>query len=225
MLINSLNAIIDDIILELRNSSVAESEHISRYQIEQWIHNYRARLIKEAMDKGYEISSYYYQTYGPLHISKVETAPGHYEYVTDKKIPSQIDSHHEVDNTVIKDLYDNLIQLGNETKAKLQKYRKYTCNDYIAYFKNGNIQLEGPGYLEWIQMDGLFEDPTAIGDCFNADDQVYPVPASMISVIKQLIFANELNVMMQVATDLTNDNKDNNLAEARRVRSTYERSR
>nr|DAG96729.1 MAG TPA: hypothetical protein [Crassvirales sp.] len=30
MKLNTLNTIIDDILLELRNSSVAESEHISR---------------------------------------------------------------------------------------------------------------------------------------------------------------------------------------------------
>lgn len=223
MKIYSLNSIIDDILLEVRNSNIAESEHLSRIQIEQWIHAYRAKLIKEDLDKGRDVNPSYVQVFGPIHISKVEESPGHYEYVSDITIPNVLDLHFGTGISVIKDLQDNLIQIGNETKAKLQKYRKYTCNDYIAYIKNKHVYLTGPGYLEWIQIEGIFEDPTSIGDCFDADNSVYPIPANMIPVVKQLIFANELNVMMQVNTDTTNNSSDDNLTSAGRVRSTYER--
>lgn len=223
ILLNSLNAIVDDIILELRNSNVAESEKLSRLQVEQWVHNYRALLIKQDLDKGRDINPAYVQTYGPLHVSKVETSPGHYEYITDEKIPPVLDLHFGTGVSVIKDLHDNIIQIGNETKAKLQKYRKYTCNDYIAYVKDKHVQLDGPGYLEWIQVEGIFEDPTSLGDCFDAENTKYPIPANMIPAMKQLIFSNELNIMMQVSTDITNNSADDNLNSARRVRSTYER--
>nr|DAX07740.1 MAG TPA: hypothetical protein [Caudoviricetes sp.] len=46
MKLNTLNTIVDDILLILRNSTIGESEHISRIQIEQWIHQYRAYLIR-----------------------------------------------------------------------------------------------------------------------------------------------------------------------------------
>lgn len=40
--LNSLNAIIDGIFLQLRDSNLSESENLSRIQVEQWIHQYRA---------------------------------------------------------------------------------------------------------------------------------------------------------------------------------------
>ena len=61
MVLNSLNAIIDDILLEIRNSDIAESESISRIQIEQWIHQYRALFIKQDLDKGRVINPGYVQ--------------------------------------------------------------------------------------------------------------------------------------------------------------------
>lgn len=218
MTFNSLNAIVTDILLELRNSNIAESEHISRIQIEQWVHSYRAMLIKQDLDKGRDVNPQYVQTYGPLHVSKTEPIPNSYDYVTDVKIPNTIDLHYDTGLLTVKDVYGNLIQIGHETKARWQINRKYTCNDYIAYLKDGRIHLIGPDYLEWIQIEGIFEDPTSLGDCFDYDNKPYPVPANMIPVIKQLIFANELNVMMQVNTDTTNDAEDDNLTQNSVVR-------
>ena len=71
MTFNSLNAIIDDIYNILRDNNVSESENLSRIQVEQWIHQYRAYLIKQDLDKGRDINESYVQTIGPLHISKV----------------------------------------------------------------------------------------------------------------------------------------------------------
>jgi len=219
MVFNSLSAIVEDIMLELRNSNIAESERISRLQIEQWVHNYRALLIKQDLDKGRDINPAYVQTYGPLHISKVECTPGHYEYVSEQKIPSVLDLHYSTGLSVVKDMYDNLIQIGNETKAKLQTSRKYTCNDYIAYLKDGRLHLLGPGYLEYVQIEGIFEDPTKLGSCFDAENSVYPVPANLIPTIKDLIFSKELNIMLQVPTDMTNNNKDENLESNAAIRA------
>ena len=55
MKFNSLNNIIDDLLLLLRNNNISESENLSRIQIELWIHQYRALLIKQDLDKGREI--------------------------------------------------------------------------------------------------------------------------------------------------------------------------
>ena len=62
MKLNTLNTIIDDILLELRNSNIANTESISRIQIEQWIINYRTLLIKQDIDKGRTINPQYVQT-------------------------------------------------------------------------------------------------------------------------------------------------------------------
>lgn len=68
-------------------------------------------------------------------------------------------------------MFGNLIQLGNETKMKYQKYRKYTCGDYIAYIKNNRLYVEDPGndhQLEWVEIGVIAENPADINECFDA---------------------------------------------------------
>lgn len=202
---NSLNAIIDDVLLIYRDSEISESEKLSRIQVEQWIHQYRALLIKQDIDKGREINPDYVQTFGPLHISKVSNCTGGYNYISDEELPKFIDLHFGSGLVAVKDMDGNLIQVGTETKAKYQTSRKYTCNDYIAYLKNNHLYILGPEHLEYVKIEGVLEDPTQAGDCFDRDDTPYPVPANMIPTIKQMIFERELNIMSQMPSDDTNN--------------------
>lgn len=217
MTFNSLNAIIDDIYNILRDNNVSESENLSRIQVEQWIHQYRAYLIKQDLDKGRDINESYVQTIGPLHISKVRNCPTDgYNYKSDEELPKFIDLHFGSGLICVKDLDGNLIQVGTETKAKYQINRKYTCNDYIAFLKNNHLYLNGPGFLEYVEIEGILEDPTKVADCYDYDSP-YPIPANMIPTLKNLIFSKELNIMLTVPTDNTNNstNDVNNELNAR----------
>lgn len=208
MKLNTLNTIIDDILLELRNSSVAESEHISRIQIEQWIANYRAVLIKQDIDKGRNINPMYIQTMPCIHLDKVDTVAGKIEYKSNIELPKLIDFHFRTGLVYVKDMYGNLIQLGHETKMKYQRYRKYTCGDYIAYIKNNRLYIEGSdNQLEWVEIGIIAENPADLNECFDPDSE-YPVPAHMIPVIKDMIFSKELNIMHQMPSDETNNSRD-----------------
>lgn len=209
MQFKSLNTIIDDIMLEYRDSNISESEDLSRIQVEQWIHYYRAYLIRQDINKGYDINEDYIQAIGPIHISEVTNKiPGKVEYISDDKLPSFIDLRYGTGLVSVKDMFGNVIQVGNETKAKYQRSRKYTCNDYIAFLKNNYLYLEGPGYLEYVEISGILENPADAGKCFDADNSPYPVPAHMIPTIKDLIFTKELNIMSQMLTDTTNNSRD-----------------
>lgn len=208
MKLNTLNTLIDDILLELRNSSVAESEHISRIQIEQWIANYRAVLIKQDIDKGRDINPMYIQTMPCIHLDKVDTVAGKIEYKSNIELPKLIDFHFRTGLVYVKDMYGNLIQLGHETKMRYQRYRKYTCGDYIAYIKNNRLYIEGSdNQLEWVEIGIIAENPADLNECFDPDSE-YPVPAHMIPVIKDMIFSKELNIMHQMPSDETNNSRD-----------------
>lgn len=208
MKLNTLNTIIDDILLELRNSSVAESEHISRIQIEQWIANYRAVLIKQDIDKGRDINPMYIQTMPCIHLDKVDTVAGKIEYKSNIELPKLIDFHFRTGLVYVKDMYGNLIQLGHETKMRYQRYRKYTCGDYIAYIKNNRLYIEGSdNQLEWVEIGIIAENPADLNECFDPDSE-YPVPAHMIPAIKDMIFSKELNIMHQMPSDETNNSRD-----------------
>ena len=106
-------------------------------------------------------------------------------------------------------MYGNIIQIGNYTKAKLQKYRKATCADYIAWVKGDKIYVEGDSnQLEYISVDVIAENPEDLKSCFDPDDE-YPVPGSMIPTIIQMILTNELRTMITMPSDITNNSEDN----------------
>lgn len=208
----TLNNLIDNIIQIARNNNVTESEHLSRYQVQLWINYYRAYMVKQWIDKEKRldnIDEMFIQTIEPIHLDKVETAPGKIVYVGDKELPKLIKFNKRVGIVAVRDMYGNIIQLGDYTKAKLQKYRKATCADYIAWVKNSKIYVEGDSdQLEWISVDVISEDPTDLGNCWNPDDE-YPIPAAMIPTIIQLILQNELRIQVAMPSDVTNNSADN----------------
>lgn len=204
----TLNQLIDNILLIARNSNVAESEHLSRIQIEKWIIAYRAMLLKQDIDKGYDIDSMYTTTIGPIHLNRIESIPGRFTYVSDTELPKLVSSHNNNGLCNVKDLFGNLIQAGDQTKAKYQKYRKATCNDYIAWLSNNRIYIQGDSNkLEYIQVEVVLEDPTEEQECFDPNSE-FPIPSAKIPTITQLIMNNELKVLTAMPSDTTNDSRD-----------------
>lgn len=208
----TLSNLIDNIIQIARNNNVAESEHLSRHQIELWINYYRAMLIKQWIDKERilgDIDEMFIQTIEPIHLDKVETVPGKIVYVGDRELPKLIKFNKRVGVVAVKDMYGNLIQLGSQTKSKLQRYRKATCGDYIAWVKGNKVYVEGDSdRLEYISVDVIAENPTELVDCWTPDDE-YPIPASMIPTIISMILERELHVMVTMPSDITNNSQDN----------------
>lgn len=205
----SLNEMIDNILLIARNSNITESEHLSRVQVEKWIISYRAMLIKQDIDKGRDVNELYITTIEPIHLDRLETSPGKFVYVGDKELPKLIDFNYRPGVIAVRDMYGNLIQLGNYTKAKLQKFRKATCKDYIAWVKNNKIYVEGDSnQIEYISVDVIAEDPTELKACFNPNDD-FPIPGAMIPIITQMIIDRELRVQLAMPSDTTNDTQDN----------------
>lgn len=205
----TLNQLIDNVLLIARNNNVAESEHLSRAQIEKWILSYRAMLIKQDIDKDRDINDLYITTIEPIHLEKQEKVPGYFTYVGDEELPKLIDFNFRPGVVAVRDMFGNIIQIGNKTKAKLQKYRKATCKDYIAWVKGNKIYVEGDNnQLEYISVDVIAEDPTEIKSCFDPDKE-FPIPAAMIPTITQMILEKELRVMLTMPSDDINNAQDN----------------
>lgn len=150
----SLNTFIDDILLEYRDSKISESEDLSRIQIEQWIHSYRAKLFREELNKGYDVDPEYIQEIGLLHLTKQCDIynPNTCIRKSDEEIPSFLSLHNGTGLMWVKDSGGNLIQIGNQTKAKYQTSRKYTCQDYIAWQDGKYLMLDGPCNLEYVTI-------------------------------------------------------------------------
>ena len=211
----TLNEIVDNILLIARNNNISESNHLSRAQIEKWVISYRAMLIKQSIDKGRDVNELYLTTIEPIHLDREENSPGHFTYVGDKELPKLIDFNFRPGVIAVRDMFGNIIQLGSHTKAKLQKYRKATCKDYIAWVKNNKVYVEGDSnQLEYISVDVIAEDPTELNACFDPDSD-FPIPAAMIPTITQMIMERELRIMLAMPSDDTNnahDDKQNRYA-------------
>lgn len=215
---NSLNSLIDDIVLEIRNGDVSASDTLSRLQIEQWIHYYRALLIKQDIDKGRDINPAYLQSLDGVRLLKEDYGKNgqlrtdKYRHITEIEIPKTIDLHFKSGIVSVTDVFGNPIQVTSEQRAVWQRDRRWTCNDYLAYLKNNHMYVEGPKLLEYINIKLLAEDPTKIANevkddgtkCYNAN-LPYPVPANMIPVIKQMIMEKELGIMITMPSDTKNN--------------------
>lgn len=209
----TLANLVDDILLEARNSNIAESEHLSRHQIELWIKSYRALLIKQQVNKDKTIDPIFTQTI-QMHLSKMweKGEPGHVEYRTDEKLPKLIDFNWRPGIISVKDRFGHLIQIGSETKMKFQKYRKYTCARYIAYVKDDYLYVEGDSnLLEFIEVELIAEDPTEAIECYDPYEDEYPIPADMWATIKQFIMDRDIPALIRAISDDTNDTDDNTL--------------
>lgn len=204
----TLSNMVDDILLEARNNNIGESEKLSRHQIILWIKSYRSMLLKQKLDRGEQIDDMFKQTIR-MHLSRVETAPGHFVYVSDDDLPTLLSTKNLTGLLQVKDAFGNIIQIGNETKMKYQKYRKYTCKDYIAYKQDSKLFVEGANnLLQYVDADVIIEDPTIEQACYDPDTDEYPMPNHMWPTIKDLIFTKDLAWMIRQVSDNTNDSKD-----------------
>ena len=100
----TLNQLCDDVLLEARNNNIAESEKLSRRQIELWIKSYRAMLIKQKLDKKENLDDMFTQTIR-MHVDKIENDPGHIEYMGDKELPTLLNTKWFTGLISVKDAY------------------------------------------------------------------------------------------------------------------------
>lgn len=213
----TLSNIVDDILLTLRNSNIAESEQTNRRHIELLVAQHRAALIKQDIDKGRDINPEYIQELrGVRLIEDISSIDGSairdtIRYKIGFKLPPLIDFNFKSGLLAVTDIYGNEIQISNYTRSKFQRNRKWTSIDYLAYLKNGIVYVEGPGELEYINLYIVPENPIDVVDengdrvCMDPDER-YPVPAGMIPIIKDFILKNTF--MINAPSDVTNDGKD-----------------
>jgi hypothetical protein len=66
-------------------------------------------LIKQAIDKGYDIDEAYKTTLGPIHLDREETVPGKFIYIGDRELPTLIGFKNRPGVVAIRDMFGNLI--------------------------------------------------------------------------------------------------------------------
>src|SRR3972149_3665978 len=133
----SLPLIIRDLVRIIRGSVETQSETISDRQVEYWIHQYRALLLKQDMDKKKTPNPDYIQEIKGLHLSQVDiteisTIPiGKYVLKTDLQLPKTIDCNFKSGFTYIGTAAGREIQYVPQSRSIWQQYKIYTNNDPV----------------------------------------------------------------------------------------------
>lgn len=214
----SLKALIDDILLLVRNNNISESEDLSRAQIAAWILAYRQAIIKQKReqennaieDSGDNTSlSELTETVGPLKLQNVESHDKNalFRRRTVDKIPEIIDNDvHNLFN--VHDEVGEPIQHMSKQRKFFHHYRKYTYRELTYWFENGYIYIDGVddyNQLKYIYVTGLFSHESDADDDSELDENEIKIPAWMIPQIRESILKNELTFMLQRPSDDDNN--------------------
>lgn len=219
----SLDAITEDILYIARGSKVSGSETLSVRQIESWVHQYRALLIKRDLDKGKSPNDDYIQELTALKLVS-EIKPGNKSlvdsdivvYRTDLQLPKTIDLNFRSGLLTVTTLEGKEIQLVDKSRVQWQSYKKFIPNDMIAYQQNGYVYVQNAEGLSYITIRGIFEVPTEVGNFVNTLTQrscmglgdPYPIPINMLGDLKTMILKGEMNITLTVGSDNKNDSQN-----------------
>jgi hypothetical protein len=218
----SLNTIVEDLLLIVRGSKLAESEKISKRQLEAWVHQYRAVLIRQNLSNGDNLNPDYIQTLPSIEIVPIDIAgtisnieTGTVFYRTSTKLPKTINLKYASGITFIGTLNKKRIQLVPGHRAEYQLYRRYTPTETIAYLEDGYIHVINPFGLRYITIRGVFENPpeaalytnsTMTAQDYNMNSS-YPIPINMLPALKQMILEKELGIEAVAPGDIKNDSQ------------------
>jgi hypothetical protein len=215
----TLNTITTDLLNIIRNFNVSKSENISKRQLEMWVHQYRALLIKQDIDKGKIPNPDYIQTLPALALEVVDASEGSdlnsesYILKTQLELPETIDFNFKSGFTYIGTVDGTEIQYIPEGRSKWQQYKKYTSNDNLAFLRDKHLYLIYTKPIAQITVRGIFVVPTEVMNFVNPHatetegdwDDRYPIPMNMVPVLKDMILRRELGIGITMNSDNKND--------------------
>jgi len=215
MTFTTLNTIIEDILKIIRGSIIASSEPISKRQIEDWVHQYRAELIRQDIVKGYYPNPDYIQELPHLELEDSLWADF---WWTKLKLPKTIDVRYKSGITWIGDEYRNEFTFVPSHRLVWQPFKRYTSDERVTALEDNRILVSKRPYpLSRIIVKGVFENPMEVMRFANPEipeplanlDFPYPIPANKIPVLKEMILKNELKIESTAPADTTDDSKHN----------------
>ncbi len=215
----SLNTLITDLLNIIRGAKVSQSETISRRQIEDWIHQYRALLLKQDMDKGKMPNPDYIQELPSVKLEVVDKSlesdlqSGMNYMRTELEIPTTIDLNFKPGITYVGTIDGREIQLVSEGRNYWQQFKRFTQKVPLAFLRNKRIYINNVTPLKYITIRGIFEIPTEVSNFINSSaistystlDDRYPIPSNLVPVLKSMILERECGIIASSPSDNTND--------------------
>jgi hypothetical protein len=218
----TLNTIVTDLLNVIRGAIVSQSEPISKRQLEGWVHQYRAMLLKRDLDKGKMPNPDYIQEIRGLKLSAVDEASGMSNYArgeyllrSDLQIPKTIDLNFKPGFTYVGTVDGHELSFVPESRHKWQMWKKYTAHDPVVFLKDNYLYVSGEDNLKYLTVRGIFEVPTEVINFVNVEtgqenylmDEAYPMPIDKVPVLKEMILKGELGIEARAYSDKTEDSQ------------------
>lgn len=215
----TLNTITTDLLNIIRGAQITQSEPISKRQLEAWVHQYRAKILKQDLDKNKIPNPDYIQTLQALELEEVDEAEGstvstdYKTFRTKLVLPKTLDLNFKSGFMYIGTITGQEIQFVPEGRTRWQEYKRYTPNSRLCYLKDGYLYVTNDKEIRYITVRGVFEIPTEVSHLENPNEAVtdvtenseYPIPIDKVPVLKQMILQGELGVEARAYSDVTND--------------------
>jgi hypothetical protein len=204
---------------------ITDDEDLPIKKIKHDINLKRALFIRNELNKNRSIDINLIQTLGCVELEVadpveccIDLPPGCKLVRTVERIPNTIELHNSKLITRIGNInmmdkkfnfvpYERFIFSGNTEYTKNEIYA--TLHDGRIYLKSNSMDLFA---LKYIDIQGVFEDPTELAkfkncsdeNCYD-DDSKYPMNMWMEDYIKNALIEEYIKVTLRATKDMTND--------------------
>jgi hypothetical protein len=210
----------------IRGGITSDDDTISNRQLIFIFNTYRAKLIREDLNKGRTIDRGLIQDLGCVPVECVDAADccdivdsGTTVVRTTEPIPDFLEIY-DRNLLLFVGTVDRLksFQITSEAQVRWSKHNKYTSKTTRAFMRSNDNYLyiaNAPVGIELINIQGIFESPEEAArfnhctgePCFTNDDE-YPVSTHMIPVINEMMMSKDLRSLLISPTDETNNTKE-----------------
>lgn len=213
---------VNKLVSDIRNIASSGSNPIE-FRIEDsqvlfWCNEVRAMLISQAIQKRSDISDIWVQLISCLELEQVdkseccEIQTNCTILRTKREIPSTIETSDINLILRVETPAGDIISKSNPFEANYSKYSKYTKEKPRWFIKNNRIYIINEDMLEYINVYGIFEDPSELksfvscsGDtCFDWNSN-YPCSLKMANDITNIVLKTKVYPYLQLPADNTND--------------------
>jgi hypothetical protein len=220
----TLQAIIYNIANMRKSWTRSDDDKFTDRQAAFIINYYRATLIKQFKDKGKYLTGNLVQNLGRVELIKAdqneECSIVNCTLRVKNPLPKAIDTNSTNLITYVGPLNGSKsYQRTTYQRAIYDKYATYTSKQ-SKWFELGNyIYIINPpsNLLKYINIQGIFEDPTAAndykvtcetGECFIGFDYEYPMSITLLDTIYKMMADVEFKIAGTTKADTKNDSVD-----------------
>tara|TARA_R110002012_G_scaffold131772_1_gene284399 strand:+ start:10 stop:705 length:696 start_codon:yes stop_codon:yes gene_type:complete len=221
-------ATIKEIVYDLKNivrgGMQSDDEIISDRQIEFQVDSLRAQFIRQDINKRRSISDNIKQIIHSLKVKPVSGAiVGLHSDITlmrsVDKVPNAIETSHSDLITAIgpTGILSPNFHMIPYNRAAWAGNNRYTKRMTFAFLLDSFVYITGPEseLLETIKVEGVWQCPRDIENykrkdglpSYDSETEEYPISISMLDLIKQSMLAQNLQPLIQMPTDLSNNSK------------------